>query len=86
MRMNIRPIDTLTPRERSVLLHMMHGLSADQIASEEYVTVCTVRSHIRSILFKLRVNSQLAAVSYANKLLWPSEEEYVQAFTVVAAS
>lgn len=84
--MCVRPIDTLTERERVVLLHMMRGLTAEQIAQEEYVTLSTVRSHIRSILFKLRVKSQLAAVAHANLMLWPSEEEYVQAFTVAAAS
>jgi DNA-binding NarL/FixJ family response regulator len=55
----------LTPSERRVLFHMMEGLSAADIAKTLVVSVTTVRSHIRSILRKLNVNSQLAAVALA---------------------
>lgn len=56
----------LTPSERKVLFHMMEGLSAAEIAESLVVSLPTVRSHIRSILRKLNVNSQLAAVAIAN--------------------
>ena len=56
----------LTPAERRVLLQMMHGRSATEIAAEQVVALSTVRTHIRSILRKLNVNSQLAAVAVAN--------------------
>lgn len=62
------PYDTLvhlTPSERRVLCYMMEGRSAVEIASTLVVSVTTVRSHIRSILRKLHVNSQLAAVALA---------------------
>jgi DNA-binding NarL/FixJ family response regulator len=55
----------LTPSERRVLFHMMEGRSAADIAKTLVVSVTTVRSHIRSILRKLNVNSQLAAVALA---------------------
>lgn len=55
----------LTTSERRVLFHMMDGRSAAEIASTLVVSVTTVRSHIRSILHKLNVNSQLAAVALA---------------------
>jgi len=55
----------LTPCERRVLFHMMEGRAAAGIASSLVVSVTTVRSHIRSILRKLNVNSQLAAVGIA---------------------
>lgn len=56
----------LTPSERRVLFHMMEGLAAADIAEALVVSLPTVRSHIRSILRKLNVNSQLAAVAIAN--------------------
>jgi DNA-binding NarL/FixJ family response regulator len=55
----------LTPSERRVLFHMMEGRSAAEIAATLVVSLTTVRSHIRSILRKLNVNSQLAAVALA---------------------
>jgi len=74
--MNMRPRhEWLTCRERAVLRHMVEGLSAEQIAAVDYVTVATVRSQIRSILSKLGVRSQLAAVAYAHRLMWTDEEE-----------
>ena len=56
----------LTFTERKVLFHMMEGRAAGDIAAELVVSLTTVRSHIRSILRKLNVNSQLAAVAIAN--------------------
>ena len=55
----------LTPSERRVLFHMMEGRAAADIATTLVVSLTTVRSHIRSILRKLNVNSQLAAVALA---------------------
>ena len=55
----------LTPSERRVLFHMMEGRAAAEIATTLVVSLTTVRSHIRSILRKLNVNSQLAAVALA---------------------
>jgi len=56
----------LTSTERKVIFHMMEGRAAGEIASALVVSLTTVRSHIRSILRKLNVNSQLAAVAIAN--------------------
>ena len=56
----------LTPGEHRVLYQMMHGASAGEIAKQLVVSLATVRSHIRSILRKLGVSSQLAAVALAN--------------------
>jgi DNA-binding NarL/FixJ family response regulator len=54
---------TLTWTERRVLNAMMQGWSASDIASALVVSLATVRTHIRSILGKLDVSSQLAAVA-----------------------
>jgi DNA-binding NarL/FixJ family response regulator len=60
----------LTARECEVLDLLMDGMSAEEIASETYVSITTVRSHIRSLLQKLEVNSQLAAVALAVRSAW----------------
>jgi DNA-binding CsgD family transcriptional regulator len=56
----------LTASERRVLYYLTKGFSAQEIADELVVSLATVRSHIRSILRKLNVKSQLAAVAIAN--------------------
>jgi two-component system, NarL family, nitrate/nitrite response regulator NarL len=67
--------DQLTQREALVLSAMMEGLNAEEIAKSQFVAVTTVRSQIRSILQKLGVRSQLAAVALADghRGLLPSE-------------
>lgn len=64
------PFTKLSAKERQVLAHLMNGESAEEIARLEFVSLATVRSQIRSILQKLEVNSQLAAVTLAQKLGW----------------
>jgi len=56
-------IASLTPREAQVLERLSEGDTASEIALADYVAVATVRSQIRSILRKLDVSSQLAAVA-----------------------
>jgi two-component system, NarL family, nitrate/nitrite response regulator NarL len=60
----------LTPRERVVLSALMEGKNADEIATELFVSLATIRSQIRSVLQKLNVHSQLAAVTLANAAGW----------------
>lgn len=71
--------DLLTRRERVVLGHMMEGLSAEQIAEVDYVTVCTARSQIRNILWKLGCTSQLQAVALANRRMWSDDQARCEA-------
>lgn len=61
---------SLTIREAQVLGALVEGKSADEIAQAEVVSVATVRSHIQSVLRKLGVNSQLAAVALAHRAGW----------------
>lgn len=58
----------LTTREREVLGHLVTGKVAAEIASGESISLPTARSHIRSILTKLGVSSQLAAVALTQKV------------------
>jgi DNA-binding NarL/FixJ family response regulator len=62
--------ERLTPRERQVLVALMSGSTAQEISKASYVSVPTVRSQIRSILSKLGVSSQLAAVVLAYRSGW----------------
>jgi DNA-binding CsgD family transcriptional regulator len=75
-----RRIDWLSNRERHVLVHMMEGLSAEEISKIDYVCLSTVRSQIRSIFMKLGVTTQLQAVAMAHREMWPDEEERRAAF------
>lgn len=66
----LRAFNELTARESEVLGALMDGKSADRIAEESVVSVATIRTQIRSILSKLGVNSQLAAVARAQQVRW----------------
>jgi DNA-binding NarL/FixJ family response regulator len=66
----LAPFAELTPREASVLGGMLDGLSAEQIAERDFVSLATVRSQIQSVLRKLGVTSQLAAVAAARRAGW----------------
>jgi DNA-binding NarL/FixJ family response regulator len=59
----LHALSTLTSAERRVLNAMMQGWPASYIASALVVSLSTVRSHIRSILNKLDVSTQIAAVA-----------------------
>lgn len=61
---------TLTEREQVVLSEIMEGHNAEEIATAAFVSISTVRSQIKSILQKLGVNSQLAAVAMARRAGW----------------
>ena len=56
----------LTRREALVLRALIDGQSAVEIAEANFVSLATVRSQIRSVLRKLGVRSQLAAVALAS--------------------
>ena len=59
-----RRLGALTERERNVLEQVSNGASATDIARQECVSLATVRTHVRSILQKLDVHSQVAAVAF----------------------
>ncbi|HKH12378.1 MAG TPA: response regulator transcription factor [Rubrobacter sp.] len=58
-------IEKLTSKEREVLQALAEGLSDKGIAERLYVGVGTVRTHVRSILMKLEVQSRLQALVFA---------------------
>jgi two-component system, NarL family, nitrate/nitrite response regulator NarL len=63
-------LETLTTREREVLAHLMAGRQVREIARASFVSEATVRTQVKSILAKLEVSSQLAAVGAALKARW----------------
>lgn len=76
---------TLTCREREVLGHLMAGRAVREIATLGVVSEATVRTQVKSILAKMQVSSQLAAVGQAHRLhgcgpavevvVWPGSRE-----------
>ncbi len=67
-RMSLRPkrgTESLTPREAEILGLMSEGLSTEDIARRLFVAQVTVRTHISTILRKLRVPDRAAAVRLA---------------------
>ncbi|WP_426241473.1 LuxR C-terminal-related transcriptional regulator [Nocardioides sp. LHG3406-4] len=60
----------LTPRESAVLGMLMEGQQVRDIATRSTVSEATVRTQVKSILSKLEVTSQLAAVGLAHHAGW----------------
>ncbi len=65
-----RRLDLLTPREREVLGELIAGHTVREISLRSVVSEATVRTQVKSILGKLEVSSQLAAVGMAHQIGW----------------
>ena len=61
-------INTLTPAEMTVFRHMINGREYRATAAQMYVTVNTVRSHVKSIMPKLGVHTRDEFMIYAGLL------------------
>lgn len=59
---------TLTPREREVLALLARGLTNAQLARELVVSEKTVKTHVSSILAKLRLSDRTQAALFAARL------------------
>ncbi len=64
-----RPIVRLSPRERVVLEALLAGGTAGTIAKEQFVSVNTVKTQLRSLYRKLGVRSRDDAIAAARKLI-----------------
>lgn len=67
-------LETLTRREAEVLGKLMVGQQVREIARSCVVSEATVRSQVKSILAKLEVPSQIAAVGAAHEAQWSPPE------------
>lgn len=68
-------LDMLSTRERQVLGSLMSGLAVRDIAKAGSVSEGTVRTQVKSILAKLEVGTQLAAVGIAHEVNWRPPDE-----------
>jgi DNA-binding NarL/FixJ family response regulator len=66
----LEPFGRLTDRERDTLQWLARGRTVQEIARAWVLSEATVRTHVRSVLAKLDVPSQLAAVSLALRNGW----------------
>lgn len=57
--------DLLTEREIEVLRLVAHGVSNPDIATQLFITVNTVKTHLRNILDKLHLENRTQAATYA---------------------
>ena len=60
--------DRLSPREAQVLALLAEGRRVREIASAAFVSEATVRTQVKSILAKLGVSSQIAAIALAKDM------------------
>lgn len=60
--------DPLTVREQEILDQLIQGKSNKEIGENLFVSIYTVKTHLRNIYTKLEVNSRLQAVTRANAL------------------
>ncbi|MGH8961608.1 MAG: LuxR C-terminal-related transcriptional regulator [Jatrophihabitantaceae bacterium] len=70
----LAPFRRLTDREQSTLRSLARGQTVTEIATDWVVAEATVRSHVRGVLTKLGVGSQLAAVAAAQRSGWFASE------------
>jgi LuxR family maltose regulon positive regulatory protein len=61
-------IEPLTEKEQEVLVHLAELLSTEEIASQMFVSINTVRTHVRAILRKLAASRRNEAIRRARAL------------------
>lgn len=62
-----QPIEPLTAREEDVLATVARGLSNSEIASELYITLSTVKTHLASLMAKLGARNRVEIAIWAHE-------------------
>ena len=58
-------LETLTDREREVLVEIAHGLSNQEIADKLFISLPTVKTHVAHILQRINARDRVQAVVFA---------------------
>jgi two-component system, NarL family, nitrate/nitrite response regulator NarL len=66
----LAPFASLTQREGTILQALVDGLTVEQIADRELVSIHTVRTQVKAVLRKVGVSSQVAAVALVHRTGW----------------
>ncbi len=61
----LRPVDTLTQREKTIISYLLQGWRNREVAEHLSITEQTVKNHLRSIYDKVGVSDRLELVLYA---------------------
>lgn len=61
----IKKIVEISPREKEILLDLYHGLSREEIAENQYLSINTVKKALQSIFTKLDANNSIDAIRIA---------------------
>lgn len=75
---SLAPFRRLTEREQATLGAMSRGQSVHEMAADWVVSEATVRTHVRGVLGKLDVRSQLAAVALALRSGWLPADDHAE--------
>jgi DNA-binding NarL/FixJ family response regulator len=62
-----QPIEPLTEREEQVLAKLAAGLSNGEIATELYITLSTVKTHVASLMSKLGARNRVELAVWAHR-------------------
>lgn len=62
-----QPVEPLTEREEQVLANVAGGLSNGEIASELYITISTVKTHVASLMTKLGARNRVEIAIWAHQ-------------------
>ena len=61
----VRPADTLTRREKTIISYLIRGLRNREIGEQLTITEQTVKNHLRTIYDKVGVSDRLELALYA---------------------
>lgn len=64
----VAPAVTLTDREKEILQMLAKGLKHEEISTALYISVPTVRYHVKNMYQKLEVNNKVSAIQRAKNL------------------